>query len=253
MTVVKLIICGCLVCFITLVQGAMLPEQCKKIGIVASWPPLTVFDEGGATGLDVEIVKLIFERAKVCYKFVKLPSSARTFEEMQKGTIDVSTMTSYTISRERFGTFSVSYRQEKMRLISLKQPSSITNLKTILNSDNTIGLSIGSYYGEEIRQLMSDTLLSEQFVGLASADSRIAMLVKGRVDFIIDDLISAHYYKTKLGHRSLKLWPYVVHDNPVHLLLSHTAFTHTEISAINLAIKDLQNDIDAIVMSYLIN
>ncbi|TMP77332.1 amino acid ABC transporter substrate-binding protein, partial [Pseudoalteromonas ruthenica] len=117
----------------------MLPEQCKKIGIVASWPPLTVFDEGGATGLDVEIVKRIFERAKVCYKFVRLPSSARTFKEMQKGTIDVSTMTSYTISRERFGTFSGSYRQEKMRLISLKQPSSITNLKTILNSDNTIG------------------------------------------------------------------------------------------------------------------
>ncbi|KAF7769710.1 polar amino acid transport system substrate-binding protein [Pseudoalteromonas citrea] len=228
-------------------------EQCKKIGIVASWPPLTVFDAQGATGLDVEIVQRIFERAKVCYQFVRLPSSARTFEEMQKGTIDVATMTSYTKSREMFGTFSVSYREEKMRLISMKKPTNIEKLTSILDQDHTIGLSIGSYYGEEIRQLMSDPTFAEQFIGLASANSRIALLMKGRVDFIVDDLISAHYYKTKLGHVSLKVWPYVVHDNPVHLLLSHTAFTHTEISAINLAIKGLQNDIDAIVMSYLIN
>ena len=75
----------------------ILAQNCKKIGVVASWPPLTVFDSTGATGLDVEIVKAIFDQAGLCYKFVRLPSSARTFEETGKGIIDVSTMTSFTV------------------------------------------------------------------------------------------------------------------------------------------------------------
>lgn len=228
-------------------------SECKKIGVVASWPPLTVFDIDGATGLDVEIVKAIFDHAGLCYEFVRLPSSGRTFEEMGKGKIDVSTMTSFTVDRQAYGVFSSSYRDEKMRLISLSTPKTIENLKVLLKEEHTIGLSIGSYYGEELKRLIQHQKYKEQFVSLASANSRIEMLIKNRVDFIIDDLISAHYYKTKLGHAHLKVWPYIVHDNPVHLLLSHKSFTKQEVDSINLAIEVLKPKIDAIIMSYLVN
>ncbi|MFY8297216.1 substrate-binding periplasmic protein [Pseudoalteromonas sp. SS15] len=228
-------------------------QNCKKIGVVASWPPLTVFDSTGATGLDVEVVQAIFEKAGLCYKFVRLPSSARTFEEMGKGVIDVSTMTSFTIERQKYGVFSESYRDEKMRLISMSKPRPIQNLKALLRKDHTIGLSIGSYYGKELKKLLEHQKFKEQFVSLASANSRISMLIKNRVDFIIDDIISAHYYKNELGHDIIKVWPYIVHDNPVHLLLSHKSFTSCEVKIINKAINELQPKIDAIMMSYLVN
>ena len=231
----------------------ILAQNCKKIGVVASWPPLTVFDSTGATGLDVEIVKAIFDQAGLCYKFVRLPSSARTFEEMGKGIIDVSTMTSFTVERQKYGIFSESYRDEKMILISLFKPRPIQNLKAILRKDHTIGLSIGSYYGKELKKLLEHKKFKEQFVSLASANSRISMLVKNRVDFIIDDIISAHYYKTTLGHDNIKIWPYIVHDNPVHLLLSHKSFTPYEVKIINGAINESQPKIDAIIMNYLVN
>ena len=250
MSVFKLFLLYCLTSFFTSNVDARVPNECKKIGIVANWPPLTVFDAQGAGGLDVEIVRSIFEHANMCYQFVRLPSSARTFEEMQKGTIDVSAMTSYTEQREKFGSFSIRYRDESMRLISIAKPQHINKLDEILVGNKTIGLSIGSYYGEEVSRLMSDTSYHEQFVGLASANSRIAMLMKGRVDFIIDDMISAHYYKTKLGHKNLQLWPYIVHDNPVYLLLSHTAFSVKEVAIINVSIQYLEKEINEIVRRY---
>lgn len=231
---------------------ALLAQNCKKIGVVASWPPLTFFDSAGATGLDVEIVQAIFDQAGLCYKFVRLPSSARTFEEMGKGVIDVSTMTSFTVERQKYGVFSKSYRDEKMRLISLSHPRPIQNLKTLLRKDLTIGLSIGSYYGEELNKLILHQKYKEQFVSLASANSRISMLVKNRVDFIIDDLFSAHYYKNELGHDNIKIWPYVVHDNPVHLLLSHKSFTQSDIKKINTAIIEIQPKIDSVIKKYLV-
>ncbi|ALO41964.1 substrate-binding periplasmic protein [Pseudoalteromonas phenolica] len=230
---------------------SILAQNCKKIGVVSSWPPLTVFDSEGAAGLDVEIVKLIFGEANMCFKFVRLPSSARTFEEMSKGEIDVSTMTSFTQYRLKYGTFSKSYRDEKMRLLSLKKPTTLPSLEQLVSQDKTIGLSIGSYYGAELNQLMNKQKHKDQFVSLASANSRIEMLMKERVDFIIDDIISAHYYKTSLGYSNLNVWPYVVHDNPVHLLLSHQAFDESEVTKINSAIETLKTDIDSIVMNYL--
>ncbi len=231
----------------------ILAQNCKKIGVVANWPPLTVFDSKGATGLDVEIAQAIFDKTGLCYKFVRLPSSARTFEEMRKGVIDVSTMTSFTVERQKYGFFSESYRYEKMRLISLSKPRPIQKIQAILRKDHTIGLSIGSYYGEELKELLTHQQLKDQFVSLASAKSRVSMLMKNRVDFIIDDLISAQYYKTTLGHDNIQIWPYIVHDNPVHLLLSHKSFTPYEVKIINEAINKLRSKIDAIVMSYLVN
>jgi len=232
------------------VIGNQLPI-CKKVGIVANWPPLTGYDASGPYGLDVDIVRAIFKQANICINFVRLPTSARTFEEMNKGFIDVAAMTSFTPERQKYGIFSLSYRDEKMRLLSLLPSRKLYSLEGLVKNNKLIGLSIGSYYGEEVDTLLTKKDTKNQFVGIASAKSRVEMLLKHRVDFVIDDLISAHYYKSKLGFKKINIWPYVVHDNPVHLLLRHKAFTNEEVVTINDAIVLLKPEIDKFLINYL--
>ena len=228
-------------------------SACKKtinIGVVADWPPLTVFDQHGPWGLDVEIAELVFQHITLCTNYIRFPSSARTFEEMSKGVIDVALMTSYTKQREQYGDFTRPYRFERMRLFSLRPATEIASLESLLKQQKSIGLSIGSYYGEELKKLKQIEIYQDNFVSIASAKSRVEMLMKGRVDFIVDDIITGSYFINELGNQEAEVWPYVVHDNQVHMLLRKGAFNQLEQARINDAIGQLKPQIELLVNSY---
>lgn len=242
---------------IILVWGLVIPpasaSECSKtvnIGVVADWPPLTVFDELGPWGLDVDIAEMVFQHVAVCTTYIRLPSSARTFEEMSKGVIDVAVMVSYTKDREAYGDFSLPYRFERMRLFSLSPPTALADLASLLKQSKTIGLSIGSYYGEELSKLKQDPHYKDQFVSIASAQRRVEMLMKARVDFIVDDMITGNYFIKERGLDAAQAWPYVVHDNQVHFLLRKNVFSVRLKSKIDEAILALKPKIELLVASY---
>ncbi|MDW7548711.1 transporter substrate-binding domain-containing protein [Pseudoalteromonas sp. McH1-7] len=241
----------------TLVWGVVFTpayaSECSKtvnIGVVADWPPLTAFDQLGPWGLDVDIAEMVFQHVSICTNYIRLPSSARTFEEMTKGVIDVAVMVSYTKDRERYGDFTLPYRFERMRLFSLSPAMEIPSLESLVKQTKTIGLSIGSFYGQELATLKNDTRYKEQFVGIASAKRRIEMLMKRRVDFVVDDVITGSYFINEQGLDSAKAWPYVVHDNQVHFLLRNGVFSPRLISKINDAIVQLKPKIELLVSTY---
>ncbi|MEJ6472679.1 substrate-binding periplasmic protein [Pseudoalteromonas piscicida] len=231
-------------------------SECNKtvnIGVVADWPPLTVFDELGPWGLDVDIAEMVFQHVGVCTQYIRLPSSARTFEEMSKGVIDVAAMVSYTKDREVYGDFTMPYRFERMRLFSLSPPVELVKLESLLKQSKTIGLSIGSYYGEEINRLKQDDRYKDQFVSIASAQRRVEMLMKRRVDFIIDDVITGNYFINEQGLAEAQTWPYVVHDNQVHFLLRKHTFSPRLKRKIDDAIVQLKPRIELLVSTYVSN
>ncbi|OHU96869.1 hypothetical protein BIW53_04820 [Pseudoalteromonas byunsanensis] len=218
--------------------------------MVDDWPPLTYFDNDKAAGLDIEIAKKVFSSINVCLTYVKLPSSARALEQMQSGQIDVAVMVSYTPQREKYGYFSKPYRQEKMRLFSTSPARPIDSIVQLLDEAKSIGLSIGSFYGEELASLARNSKYQQQLVGISSANRRSDMLVKKRVDFIIDDLITGLYITKIRGYEQIKPWPYVVHDNQVHILLRRSEGNLALLSDINQAITHLQPEIDKLVAGY---
>ncbi|WP_083330494.1 MULTISPECIES: substrate-binding periplasmic protein [Pseudoalteromonas] len=240
--------------FLALTVGATVQaQQCRldlKLGMVDDWPPQTYFDNGKAAGLDIEIAKKVLGSINVCLTYVKLPSSARALEQMDSGQIDMAVMVSYTPQREKYGYFSIPYRHEKMRLFSLLPAQPIENIAQLLDEAKTIGLSIGSFYGEELASLARSPKYQEQLVGISSASRRSDMLAKKRVDFIIDDQITGLYITKTQGHDQIKLWPYVVHDNEVHILLRRTQQNQALMNEINLAITKLKPEIDELVAKY---
>ncbi|WP_158678200.1 substrate-binding periplasmic protein [Pseudoalteromonas sp. T1lg23B] len=239
--------------FLLLLPPITQAQQCRqtvKLGLVDDWPPLTYFHNGEAAGLDIEIAKKVFNRINVCLTYVKLPSSARALEQMESGQIDVAVMVSYTPHRAKYGYFSIPYRQEKMRLFSLAPPRPLGSLAQLLDEANSVGLSIGSFYGEELAALARNPKYQQQLVGISSASRRSDMLVRKRVDFIIDDLITGLYITKIKGHSQIKPWPYVVHDNEVHILLRRTPENKALMNEINQAIAKLQSEINKLVSDY---
>ncbi|MBD1582761.1 substrate-binding periplasmic protein [Pseudoalteromonas sp. S16_S37] len=231
-------------------------EQCKqsvKLGLVGDWPPLTYFRDDEAQGLDIEIAKMVFHSINVCVVHVRLPSSARALEQMEKGDVDVAVMVSYTEERAKYGYFSRPYRNEKMRLFSYLEPRPISSLNNLLDEGKTIGLSIGSFYGKELTELATIKPYQSQLVQISSAERRAEMLVKKRVDFIVDDLITGLYMMKTKGYQNIKPWPYVVHDNQVHFLIRKSQANKEILNKVDSAIESLQPKIDRLVANFVNN
>ncbi|ESP91309.1 substrate-binding periplasmic protein [Pseudoalteromonas luteoviolacea] len=222
-----------------------------KVGVVAGWPPLTSVSEAGvAEGLDIEIAKMVFKQAGICIEFVRLPSAARSFAQLTKGVVDVVLMVSYTFKRKQWGLFTLPYRTERMRLFSLKPPDSVYSLRALLSAETTIGLSIGSYYGEEIKSLANNERFGNQFIGISTIQRRIELLAKERVDFIIEDEIVGNYLTQKYSNKPIYIWAYPVHDNEVHFLLRKDKFTPAQRRYIDQAIVALRPSIQNLVEQY---
>ncbi|KNC67444.1 hypothetical protein AC626_10720 [Pseudoalteromonas rubra] len=221
-----------------------------KIGVVADWPPLTAVDERGAYGLDVEIARKVFAQLNMCPRFLRLPTSARSLDQLGKGTVDVLLMVSYVRERAKLGVFSAPYRWEKMRLFSLRQPRMAIDLKALLRLGYRIGLSIGSYYGEELKNLAENPNFGHLLVGISGSPQRIEMLAKKRVDFIIEDEILGRFMARKLGIKNFYIWDYPVHNNQVHFLLRKGLFDAAQLARFNDTIERLRPDIDELVERY---
>ncbi|WP_164519262.1 substrate-binding periplasmic protein [Pseudoalteromonas rubra] len=221
-----------------------------KIGVVADWPPLTAVDERGAYGLDVEIARKVFSELNICPRFLRLPTSARSLDQLGKGAVDVLLMVSYVQERAELGVFSDPYRWEKMRLFSLRQPRMAMDLKALLRLGYRIGLSIGSYYGEELKNLADNPDFGHLLVGISGSTQRVEMLAKKRVDFIIEDEILGRFMGRKLGIKNFHIWDYPVHNNQVHFLLRKGLFDAAQLARFNSVIKRLRPDIDKLVEHY---
>ncbi|TMP39317.1 amino acid ABC transporter substrate-binding protein [Pseudoalteromonas rubra] len=221
-----------------------------KIGVVADWPPLTAVDERGAYGLDVEIARKVFAELNICPRFLRLPTSARSLDQLGKGTVDVLLMVSYVQERAELGVFSAPYRWEKMRLFSLRQPRMAIDLKALLRLGYRIGLSIGSYYGEELKNLAESPSFGHLLVGISGSTQRVEMLAKQRVDFIVEDEILGRFMARKLGIKNVYIWDYPVHNNQVHFLLRKGLFDAVQLARFNGVIERLRPGIDQLVERY---
>lgn len=67
---------------------------------------------------------------------------------------------------------------------------------------------------------------------------------------MIDDEISGQYLIRQEEIIGITLHPYVIHDNPIHFMLSKKTVTIENMHAINSAIINVQAEIEKIIASY---
>ncbi|MFC0118343.1 substrate-binding periplasmic protein [Pseudoalteromonas xiamenensis] len=221
-----------------------------KLGLASDWPPLVIFKGPHTTGLEIEIAKQVFSDIGICINFVRLPSSSRSFTELQKGNIDFVLMASFTKERAKLGHFSAPYRQERMRLFGKIKDNLPTTLAQVFDRGESIAVSTGSYYGEEFEHLKAISENQKQIVEVANATRRARLLAMGRVDYFIEDEISGGALLKKYQIEDGVMLPYPVHDNNVHYLLRNDVFTAEDILNLNEAIGRNKGMINDLIQAY---
>ncbi|WP_249331576.1 substrate-binding periplasmic protein [Pseudoalteromonas rubra] len=222
-----------------------------KVGVGTSWPPYVMYRETVPYGLDIEITRRVFSKAKLCIDFVQLPSSARGITELSKGFIDILPSASFNTQRAELAYFSQAYRRERMRLFTRsKDLSDVRSLTELFAAERTFVANPGAYYGRELEQILKIAWYRERLLEVPSISQRMQLVNRGRVDFLIEDEFSGYHYIEKLGFREMKIHPYVVNDNAIHFMLSRKSFNKQEIEEINSAIDSLQDEIAELVRQY---
>ncbi|MDK1288048.1 substrate-binding periplasmic protein [Pseudoalteromonas umbrosa] len=221
----------------------------KKVGIGGSWPPYITYENDVPNGVDIEITKLVFEKANLCIQFLRLPSSARGLVELYKGFIDVLPSASFNRERAENAHFTKPYRRERMRLFTRLELPPVKSLTELFAAEYTFVTNPGAYYGEELRQILQIPWYQQRLAEVASASRRMELVNKRRIDFLIEDEYSGYYYINRLGYDQLRLHSYIVNDNAIHFMLSRINFTEKEIESINNAIESLQIEIQNILLA----
>ncbi|MDN3485822.1 transporter substrate-binding domain-containing protein [Pseudoalteromonas sp. APC 3224] len=233
---------------VLLIIGSFKVFACAKTLKVGTnernWPPYVVAVNNNLTGVEIDVVNTIFNGSPFCLKFMLLPTSARAFEELKEGRIDIVFAASITPDRQSYAYFSDTYRDEIMRVYKYSDSPDITNLNDIFYRDLTLAIGRGGYYGAAFAQFKQDH--PAHVIMMPTADKRFAMLNKNRVDYAIEDEVAAQYFINQ--HPSVEPVPNMadINKSSIHLMLSKKTINQVELQTINELIKQNKSNIHAI-------
>jgi len=254
-------------------------QQTLTLGLGNIWPPYYFLKtninkhvplKDQITGIDIDIVKHIFQQAKFCLTFVAMPSSTRAFIELKKGNIDFLYGASYSKERAKSTLFSTSYRQETVRIFwakkGLKQPLakhkhpteesirkyrklSSSNLEGLLESGLTGTINNGSFIGK-YSKLLQKMPYAENMYNIPTIDRRMKMLQQHRVNFTIEDQLAGQYYLQQHSSSSITMHPFIVYQNNIALMFSKKSVSSSVVEQINEAILQSKNSFPKIIARY---
>ncbi|MGL5092528.1 MAG: substrate-binding periplasmic protein [Aeromonas sobria] len=214
-----------------------------------NWQPFSYRNEQQQiSGLDVELLNAIFQRANYQAKFSEMPW-ARVLHELKFGTVQLAMSANITTERQQYARFSHPYREEETAIVIRRQDAErwrgITTLEQLINTpDFHIGVLKGFDYGNTFRQLMTRPELQSRLQMRLRLEQLLKMLQGGRIQgFILDPHgLQEWRHKDELQdglHILLR-----IELTPVHLMLSKKSTTETQLQQINLAIEQLKQSPD---------
>ncbi|PCJ60863.1 MAG: hypothetical protein COA79_07330 [Planctomycetota bacterium] len=136
-------------------------------------------------GGDADVLKIIFKKMKIKFKFVEVPWKRTLFSIENGDMVDVGIGAKHTDARAKFAFYSEPYKSIQHHLYVLKNGSKSKSLLNLLERKKTIGLVIGWGYPKEISDLVELKKYKNQIFRIAKFEQLPEMLSKKRVDSII--------------------------------------------------------------------
>ncbi|NVJ97041.1 MAG: transporter substrate-binding domain-containing protein [Alphaproteobacteria bacterium] len=204
------------------------------------WPPYINWQtEGLPSGLDIELVKAIFDTAGCRYRFMKVPFK-RTLRDIEDGRLDGSPLISHTEDRARYGHYSVPVRTEAIGAFTLRgrkgpKPASFSAL---VASDLKVGVVLGGWYGQAFEAAMKENMaFRSRLTNFKDFETLFKALEAGLVDIAINDVAGGHYVARQLMKESeIALLPFFVHENEIYFFFSRKTVSVEDVGQLNLAI-----------------
>ncbi|WP_163831718.1 substrate-binding periplasmic protein [Spartinivicinus ruber] len=236
-----------LVCLIA-TTSICVNAQCKKNNFIIGWDPYepygVVNENGKLIGLDITLIKSVFDIAKCNYEIVVM-AWKRSLNEIKLGRIDILLTASKTKEREKFVYFSPPYRNEEMRIMIRKGEEDkweLNSLEDIITRKMKISATLGSWFGEEFDKLVKH---NEEFKSLVTrtrtTDQGIKMVVTNRTDGVIQDVIAINAKAIQHGIRDkFSVHPYIVESGPVHFMFSKKSVNIEDVELISQSLENFK-------------
>jgi len=150
------------------------------------WEPYQYIDKNNKlVGIDVELIKTVASIAGCKTNYRKIMSWKRNLIELEKGNLDLAAGASKNVDRQKFAYFTEAYRHERYSLFVKKSNLKkyvFKNLNEILESDFTLGATVGYYYGEEFEKALKNPKYKNKIQIVISEEINMKKLIHGRID-----------------------------------------------------------------------
>lgn len=234
--------------------GSHVSAACQKTFSVGwlDWKPYQVRGTDKVTGMDIELLDAIMNKAGCTYELKNVPWE-RSMRYVRTGDLDMALGTSKTAERSEWAYFSEAYRREIMAIFirsnEYQKWSKAQDFEQLARLKPRVMVLRGAYYGSTW-----DEIKDRFFVHpLNRYEPLIKMLSVQRTDVVLTDLYNGRVLAKELGlENELMTLDWNASDDDIHLMLSKKTVNPSDVDIINRAILELRQsgDLETIIQRY---
>jgi polar amino acid transport system substrate-binding protein len=240
------------------VRGHAAEEPCAlRVGWEPYAPYTYAADAGEVTGADIELIRALAGEVGCALDFAELPW-ARILREIENGTLDVSTSTSWTPERTAWAWFSEPYRETEMAIYVRRGEVGrfdLESLADIAEERFRLGVITDYYYGDEYQALTAEPRYEPWIEGATDYATNIRKLSSGRIDgYLVEDVEVMEAELARLGlTEEVERYPLPIKGEQLRFMFSRRTVDAELVAAIDDALERMRADgrLAAITSKYL--
>jgi polar amino acid transport system substrate-binding protein len=225
------------------------------------WEPYAPYtfadDRGEVAGADIELIRTLADEVGCTLEFAELPW-ARILREVELGTLDVSTSTSWTPERTAWAWFSEPYRETEMAIYVRRDEVGrfdLESLADIAPQRFRLGVITDYYYGDDYQALAEDPRYAPWIEGATDYATNIRKLTSGRIDgYLVEDVEVMEAELARLGLTDeVSRYPLPIKGEQLRFMFSRRTVDERIVAAIDAALRRMRADgrLAAITNKYL--
>lgn len=170
-------------------------------------------------------------------------SAARKHDMLRKGEQDLMISASYLPQRERYAYFSQPYRLEQIRLYVRRSDAaklrSVRSLQDLLDRPELVLLApAAGWFGPDYARLKPQFHQAGRLLISRNSSQALQQLEAGRGDVLMTTDVLLDWLN-ELPSKNVVALPAVIHEAPVHIMLSKASLTPADVGVLNNAILKL--------------
>jgi len=220
-------------------------EDCPdtfRVGASDDYEPFSYIGaDGKLTGLDLRFVEQILGEAGCDPQFLVMPFP-RAVVELAAGRLDMMMFASVTAERQNFAHFSAPYRNETAGLIIRADDQGgypITEIGDLLKLNLLLAHDVGTYCGDAFEAFLNNPEAKKNTVQVSSSKQSLEMLLKGRINAIVEAPAAVFALAETLGVRDqIAEHPFLLWSEPVHFMFSRKTVSPELVAEIDAVLAD---------------
>ena len=241
--------------------NAVVVEATDGCRLQVGWEPYAPYtfadEEDRATGVDIDLIKAIGAEIGCSLAFVELPW-ARILREVENGTLDVSTSTSWTLERTAWALFSEPYRETEMAIYVRRGELSRFDLSSLVDIPRArlrLGVNLDYFYGDEFAALMQDPDYAKWIDPGTDYPINIRKLIMGRIDgYLAEDVAVMETELRRLGRaEQVERYPLPITGEKLRFMFSRRTVDPRIVAEVDTVVAQMRADgrLQAILRKYL--